>query len=41
MTLNDELLEKTMAHIEANPGSYDGSFWRKGETMDFAGHAAI
>ena len=40
-TLNDALLERTMAHIEANPDSYAGGFWREGSRMDFAGHAAI
>ena len=41
MTLNKALLARTLAHIEANPETFNGQFWRSGTTMDFAGHAAI
>jgi hypothetical protein len=39
--LNVDLLDRTLAHIEANPQEWDQRDWRCGTRMCFAGHAAL
>lgn len=40
MPINIELLDQTMAHIEAHPREWHQRHWRCGTGMCFAGHAA-
>lgn len=41
MTINKELLVKTLAFIKANPETWDQGDWVCGTTMCFAGHACV
>lgn len=40
MTINTDLLRRTLTHIETHPDTWDQRAWRCGTTMCFAGHAA-
>ena len=39
--LNVDLLDRTLAYIEAHPDEHDQGTWRCGTAMCFAGHAAV
>lgn len=41
MTVNVDLLQRTLAHIEAHPEEWNQGTWRCGTAACFAGHAAI
>lgn len=41
MPVNKDLLKRTLAAIEADPASWNQSWWRCETAMCFAGHAAI
>lgn len=41
MTLNVELLDRTLAHIEAHPEEWDQGAWRCETGLCFAGTAAV
>lgn len=41
MSVNVDLLRRTLAHIEQHPEEWDQGTWRCGTAACFAGHAAI